>query len=190
MGKLMVTEFMSLDGVSEAPGGEPGYRHTGWVTWFPDDGQFTFKADETFAHSALLLGRVTYQSFAEAWPGREGPFAAKMNAMPKYVVSRTLNQLTWNNSTLLAGDIPSAVQKLKAEVPGDILVAGSRTLVNTLRAHDLVDLYRVMIFPVLLGSGQKLFDPASEALPLKLIQTQQFGGAAAALTFERVRGAQ
>lgn len=188
MGRLMVTEFMSLDGVVQSPGGEPGYRHSGWVGRFPDRNQFLFKLNETLAHEALLLGRVTYESFAGAWPQRDGPFADKMNAMPKFVVSTTMTSADWANSTVLKGDVPTAVRDLKARTKGDILVAGSRTLVQTLKQHDLVDFYRVMVFPIILGSGTRLFGETEDAMPLKLIETERFEDACAVLTFERVRG--
>lgn len=187
MGRLMVSEFISIDGVTEAPGGEPGFRHTGWVGRFPDAGQFGLKLDEILAHEVLLLGRKTYETFARAWPERDGPFAEKMNAMLKYVASTTMREARWNNSTVLEGDVPTAVLRLKEEVAGDILVAGSRTLVNTLKAHDLVDLYRLMVFPIVLGSGTRLFDNAVDAVQLQLIEVQRFEGSAAVLTFERVR---
>src|SRR5918992_4369415 len=129
MRNLIVTEFVSLDGVMEAPGGEEGYRHTGWVFQFQDPKQEQFKMNEVFDAEAQLLGRVTYEGFAAAWPRRSGEFADRMNSMPKYVASTTLNELEWENSTLLEGDVPDAVAKLKQQDGGDILVAGSRTLV-------------------------------------------------------------
>ena len=147
MGKIVVSEFVSLDGVMEAPGGEPSYRHTGWVAKFPDAGQFKYKLDEILAHEAHLLGRRTYESFAGAWPARTGPFADKINSMPKYVASTTLATADWNNTTVLKGDTATAVATLKQQLAGDILVAGSRTLVTTLRRNDLVDEYRLMVFP-------------------------------------------
>src|SRR5207244_4431059 len=119
-------------------------------------------------HDALLIGRRTYETFAAAWPTRDGVFADKMNGMPKYVASTTLKRAEWNNSTVLGGDVPTAVAKLKQELVGDILVAGSRALVNALRQHDLVDEYRLMIFPIILGSGMHLFDDAINATTLVL----------------------
>ena len=120
MGRVVVTEFVSLDGVMEAPGGEPGYAHSGWVARFPDVGQFGFKLEEVLAAEAQLLGRITYESFAGAWPGRddEAGFAAKMNAMPKYVVRSTLRDLAWNNSSVLEGDLTEAVKDLKRRIAG------------------------------------------------------------------------
>ena len=176
MRRVVVSEFVSLDGVMEAPGGEEGYAHTGWVGLFPDSGQFAYKLEEVLEAEALLIGRVTYEGFAVAWPSRkdEAGFADKMNGMPKFVASTTLTELEWNSSTLLEGDVVEAVSKLKQENGGDILVAGSRTLVHTLMAHDLVDEYRVMIFPVVLGSGRRLFPDTSDKNVLKLVDTKLF----------------
>ena len=176
MGKIVVTEFVSLDGVMEAPGGEPGYAHTGWVGLFPDGGHFAYKLEEVLAAEVQLLGRVTYQSFAGAWPERddEAGFAAKMNAMPKYVVSATLNGLEWHNSTLLRGDLTEAVSRLRQQVGGEILVAGSRTLVHSLMERDLVDELRLMVFPVMLGSGRRLFPETTEMSVLALSEVRTF----------------
>lgn len=188
MGRVVVTEFVSLDGVMEAPGGEPGYRHTGWVATFLDEGQFQYKLDEVFAQEALLLGRTTYEGFAEAWPPREGEFADKMNSMPKYVASTTLQKAEWNNSTVLEGDAMAAVAKLKRELAGDMLVVGSRTLVNALKQHDLVDEYRLMVFPVILGSGMRIFDETVDATTLKLVDTHPLQNGAVVLTYRPARG--
>lgn len=168
MGKLVVTEFVSVDGVSEAPGGEPNYAHTGWVARFSDPEPFDFLLNALLAQDVLLIGRVTYESFAGAWPTYEGPMADKMNAMPKFVASRTLANPEWNNTTVLQGDLATAVAQLKREIPGEIAVQGSRSVVNELRRHNLVDEYRLMVFPVVLGSGRRLFDETPEALELKL----------------------
>src|SRR6266550_2212573 len=154
MGRIVVTEFVSLDGVMEAPGGGEDFKHAGW-TFEIDRGEEgdKFKLDETLDAEALLLGRVTYEGFAAAWPSRtdEVGFADKMNTMPKYVVSSTLQDLTWNNSTRVDGDVAEGVAKLKEQVGGDIVVAGSATLVRTLVDQDLVDELRLMVFPVVLG---------------------------------------
>ena len=174
MRKLIVSEFVSLDGVMEAPGGEEGYAHTGWVIDFVHPGWQQYKLDETLAAEALLLGRVTYEGFAGAWPEREGEFADKMNSMPKHVVSATLTDLDWNNSMLVQGDVADEVAKLKQQDGGDILVAGSRTLVHTLMEHGLVDEYRLMVFPVVLGSGRRLFPDTPDKTVLKLADTQAF----------------
>jgi dihydrofolate reductase len=176
MRRVVVSEFVSLDGVMEAPGGEEGYAHTGWVMLFPDPGQEAYKLEEVLEAEALLLGRVTYEGFAEAWPSvkDEAGFGDKMNGMPKFVASTTLTELEWNNSTLLEGDVAEAVSKLKLEDGGDILVVGSRTLVHTLMAHDLVDEYRIMLFPVVLGSGGRLFPDTPDKTVLKLVDTTTF----------------
>ncbi|MGH2599360.1 MAG: dihydrofolate reductase family protein, partial [Dehalococcoidia bacterium] len=141
-----------------------------------------------FAHEALLLGRTTYEGFAEAWPPREGEFADKMNSMPKYVASTTLQKAEWNNSTVLKGDAMAAVAKLKQELAGDILVNGSRTLVNALKQHDLVDEYRLMVFPIILGSGMRLFDDTQDATTLKLVDTHPLANGAVVLTYRPARG--
>jgi dihydrofolate reductase len=158
MGRVVVTEFMSLDGVVEDPGGAEDYAHGGWVFKFErgDEGD-RFKAEELFNSEAQLLGRVTYEGFAAAWPSREGEFADKFNTMPKYVVSSTLKDPEWANTTVLDGAAHDAVAELKDQVAGDILVAGSVTLVHALLEHDLVDELRLMVFPVALGAGKRLF---------------------------------
>ena len=187
MRKLIVTEFVSLDGVMEAPGGEPGYKHSGWTIEYPfTDDQAKFKLDETLEADALLLGRVTYEGFAAAWPGRTDPggFADKMNSMPKYVVSSTLDTLEWENSTLLEGDVAESVAKLKEGDGGPILVAGSGTLVHALIEHDLVDELRLMVFPVILGSGRRVFpDDAADKKPLKLVDSKVFDSGVAVHTY-------
>ena len=176
MRPLIVTEFVTLDGVMEAPGGEPGHPHSGWVMDFIGEEQLQYKLDETLEADAQLIGRVTYESFAGAWPQREGPFAEKMNSMPKYVVTSTLGdeQLEWNNSKAIGGPVAEEVGKLKRSEGGPVLVAGSRTLVQTLLAEDLVDELRLMVFPVLLGSGDKLFPESPEKKPLELVDTRTF----------------
>jgi dihydrofolate reductase len=176
--KLVVSEFVSIDGVMEAPGGEPGYAHSGWVFPYSDTPEFgKFKLDEILEAESLLLGRVTYESFAGAWPERTDDvgFADKINAMPKHVVSKTLPSLEWNNSSLLEGDVVSAVSGLKQGEGGPILVNGSIQLVHTLYSQDLVDEYRLMVFPVVLGSGRRMFpDDAANNLPLKLVELKGF----------------
>ena len=174
MRDLIVTEFITLDGVIEAPGGEPGHPHTGWAGDSFGPEQMQYKLDEVLAAEALLLGRITYEGFAEAWPPREGPFADKMNAMPKHVASTTLGELGWSNSTLLEGDVPTAVAALKQNHGGPILVAGSGTLAHTLIEHHLVDEFRLMVFPVVLGSGKRLFPPSPDKRTLQLVETIQF----------------
>jgi dihydrofolate reductase len=174
MRKLIVTEFVTLDGVMEAPGGEPGHPHSGWVFDFIGDEQMKYKFDEILEADVQLIGRVTYESFAGAWPEREGPFADKINSMPKYVVTTTLDELEWDNCTAIRDDIPGEVAKLKQEDGGPILVAGSRTLVHTLMDHDLVDEYRLMVFPVAVGSGARLFPESPDKLTLELTDTKTF----------------
>jgi dihydrofolate reductase len=174
MRKLIVSEFVTLDGIMEAPGGEPGHPHSGWVFDYVGPEQERYKLDEVLEGESLLLGRVTYEGFAEAWPPRSGPFAEKMNAMPKHVVSSTLKGPEWNNSTVISGDVANEVARLKEGDGGPILVAGSRTLVHALIEHDLVDEYRLMVFPVLLGSGARLFPDSPEKRALTLVDTRTF----------------
>lgn len=188
MGKLIVTEFVSLDGVMEAPGGEPGYAHSGWVMPFvADAGQQEYKLRETLDAAALLLGRVTYEGFAAAWPGREDPmgFAAKMNAMPKYVVSSTLTDPEWNNTTVVGTDLAAAVADVKGRVDGDVLVAGSRTLVHGLLTAGLVDELRLMVFPLVLGSGMRWFPESPEMATFALTDHRVFDSGVVVQTYAR-----
>ena len=177
MGRIVVTEFMSLDGVIEDPGGAEDFRHGGWSFEISrgDEGD-KFKLDETMSAEALLLGRVTYEGFAEAWPSREGEFADKFNTMPKYVVSSTLEEPEWNNTTVLKGDVAEEVAKLKQEQEGDVVVHGSPRLVQTLVELDLVDELRLMVFPVVLGTGKRLFGETSDKKPLQLVDSKMVGG--------------
>jgi dihydrofolate reductase len=177
MGKLVVTEFVSLDGVFEDPGGAEDYEHGGWTFEYDrgDDGN-QFKADELMEADVQLLGRVTYEGFAEAWPSREGPFADKLNKDPKYVVSTTLKDPTWQPTTVIDGDVPREIAKLKERTDGNILVAGSGTLVATLLANDLVDELRLMVFPTVLGRGRRLFPDGIDRLKFKLRETRTVGG--------------
>ena len=188
MGRIIVTEFISLDGVIEAPGGGEKFKHAGWTFKFNrgEDGD-KFKVDETLSSAALLLGRVTYEGFAAAWPTRDGEFADKFNAMPKYVVSATLTKPTWNNSTVLKGDVADQVAKLKQKQPGNIVVHGSARLVQTLLEHDLVDELRLMVFPVVLGTGKRLFGEASDMKTLRLTNSKVVGDGVAIFTYEPVR---
>lgn len=175
MGKVIVTEFVSMDGVMEAPGGDEGYKHTGWTFEFPDEGQYEYKTEELMDSEVQLLGRVTYEGFAAAWPERqdEAGFADRMNAMPKYVVSTTLDEATWNNTTILR-DLDE-VARMKDEVEGNILVAGSNTLVHSLLERDLVDELRLMIFPVILGSGKRIFPESPDKIVFELAEHRQYG---------------
>src|SRR6476469_6427563 len=185
MGRIVVTEFVSLDGVMEDPGGSESFRHGGWSFEIArgDEGD-KFKLDETFASDALLLGRKTYEGFAAAWPSREGEFADKFNTMPKYVVSSTLSEPEWSNSTVLKGDVVEEVGKLKQELDGDIVVHGSARLVQTLLEHDLVDELRLMVFPVVLGSGKRLFGDTSDKKPLRLVDSKMVGDGVAILIYQ------
>jgi dihydrofolate reductase len=187
MGKIVVTEFVSLDGVMEDPGGAENYRHGGWTFEFDRGEGDKFKLDEIVEAEAQLLGRVTYEGFAKAWPTMEDPvgFADKMNAMPKYVVSSTLQEAEWSNSTVLSGDFVEEMTKLKQEVDGVILVAGSAQLVQGLVENDLVDELRLMVFPVLLGDGKRLFGDVSEKRTLRLKDSKTVGDGLSILTYER-----
>ncbi len=188
MRKLIVTEFVTLDGVMEAPGGEPTHPHSGWVFDFMGTEQEKFKLKEVLEADAHLIGRVTYESFAGAWPQRKGEFAEKMNSMPKYVVTTTLDELEWNNSTPIKGDVAGEVAKLKQGEGGPILVAGSRTLVHTLIKHDLIDEYRLMVFPVVLGSGKRLFPDSPEKTTLDLVETRTFDSGVQVQTYRPAGG--
>lgn len=188
MGRIVVTEFVSLDGVMEDPGGAEGYRHGGWTFEISRGAEGDkFKFDELVEAEAQLLGRVTYEGFAAAWPSIEDDagFAEKMNSMPKFVVSSTLTAADWNNSTVLGGEMAEEVAKLKEEIGGAILVAGSAQLVQGLIEHDLVDELRTMVFPVLLGSGKRLFGEVSEKKPLALVESRTMGDGIALLRYER-----
>jgi dihydrofolate reductase len=188
MGRIVVTEFISLDGVIEAPGGGEDYEHGGWTFAIErgDEGD-QFKLDELVEAEAQLLGRRTYEGFAAAWPGMkdEAGFAEKMNTMPKYVVSSTLTEAEWENTTVLSGDFVADVERVKDEIDGVILVAGSAQLVQGLLAHGLVDELRLMVFPVVLGSGKRLFGESAEKTPLQLTDSKTVGAGIAILTFER-----
>jgi len=188
MGKLVVTEFVSLDGVMQAPGGEE-FKYPGWSFAFDrgDDGN-QFKLDETMESDALLIGRVTYESFAGAWPDREGEFADKFNTMPKYVVSSTLENPEWNNTTVLKGSAAEEVSKLKGEIDGIIQVPGSLRLVQELMENDLVDELHLMVFPVVLGTGRRLFGETSEKTDWLLTESKPVGpDGVLVLVYERAR---
>ena len=187
--RIVVTEFVSLDGVMEAPGGEPDFRYPGWTFEFDrgDDGN-QFKLEETEAADALLLGRRTYESFAGAWPQREGAFADKFNSMPKFGVSTTLEDPEWNNTTVLSsGDATADVRKLKEEFDGELQVPGSHRLVQELIASDLVDQINLMVFPVILGTGKKAFDETPDRRKLRLKESKVVGDGVAVMIYERAR---
>jgi dihydrofolate reductase len=186
MGKIVVTEFISLDGVIEDPGGSEDYRHGGW-TFEIDRGEEgdKFKLDETLESDALLLGRVTYEGFADAWPSRDDAFADKFNSMPKYVVSSTLKDPDWNNSTVVDGDLGEAVSKLRDQHDGDVVVHGSAQLVQALIDRDLVDELRLMVFPVVLGTGKQLFGDTADKKTLRLTDSKTVGDGVAILVYQR-----
>jgi dihydrofolate reductase len=185
MGKIVVTEFVSLDGVMEDPGGAEDYRHGGWTFKFDRgaDGD-KFKLDEAMGAQALLLGRRTYEGFAAAWPSMQGDFADKFNNMPKYVVSSTLTEPAWKNSTVLGGDVVAEVAKLKDSLAGEISVHGSAQLVQALLEHDLIDELHLMVFPVVLGSGKRLFAAGEEKKTLRLSSSKTVGEGIAILIFQ------
>ena len=184
MGRIVVTEFVSLDGVVEDPGGAEDFKYGGWSFEFNRgaDGD-AFKFDETRASAALLLGRTTYEGFAEAWPSREGEFADKFNTMPKYVVSSTLEDPEWSNTTVLKGDLAEEVANLKKQHDGDIVVHGSASLAQGLLERDLVDELRLMVFPVLLGTGKRLFGEMS-LKALRLVDSKVVGEGVTILRYE------
>jgi dihydrofolate reductase len=184
MGRIVVTEYISIDGVIEAPGGDEDYEHVNWVFEFArgEEGQ-KFKDDETFGSEALLLGRITYATFALAWPTMEGEVADKFNAMPKYVVSKTLTNPDWNNTTVLRGDLIEDVTALKRRVDGDIVVHGSAQLARALFAASLVDELRLMVFPLVLGSGKKLFDGNGKRAHMPLREAKTVGEGISILTY-------
>lgn len=177
MRNVVVTEFMSLDGVMEAP--------EQWSFPFWDDAIAQFKHDELFASDAQLLGRVTYAGFAAAWPGRtdDTGFADRINNLPKYVVSTTLNQVEWHNSQVIKGDVADAVARLKQQPGQDILVAGSATLVHTLMQHNLIDVYHVLVYPVVLGRGKRLF-PDGTTATLQLMEARPFSSGVVLLRYQ------
>ena len=185
MGRIVVTEFVSLDGVMEDPGGSENFKHGGWSFEFSrgDEGD-KFKLDEALGADALLLGRVTYEGFAEAWPSRSGEFADKFNTMPKYVVSSTLSEPDWTNTTVLAGDPAEAVADIKQRHDGDIVVHGSAQLAQALLDQGLVDELRLMVFPVVLGSGKRLFGDTSDKKTLQLADSQTVGDGVTILVYQ------
>jgi dihydrofolate reductase len=188
MGKIVLSENVSLDGVIEDPTGVEGLRVGGWF-WETDRGEDgeQFTLDNTLRAEALLLGRRSYELFAATWPSRGGELADKMNSVPKYVVSSTLEHTAWNNSTLLTGDVVDEVSTLKQELDGEIVVLGSPQLARTLVEHDLVDEVRLMVYPVVLGAGARLFGQTSDKKPMRLVDMQTVGDGVAILIYEPVR---
>jgi dihydrofolate reductase len=185
MGKIVVSEFVSLDGVMEDPGGAEGTKYGGWTFQFGGPEQEQWKSEELFKADALLLGRKTYEGFAAAWPTMPdtGAYGERMNSLPKYVVSTTLTEPTWN-ATVLHGDLAEELAMLKQEISRDILVFGSGQLVDVLTARGLVDEYRLMIFPVVLGDGKRIFPESDKKQTLKLVETKPFESGVVVLTYE------
>ena len=191
MGKIVVSSNVSLDGVIQDPDGEEGFKHGGWFKEFVGkdfEGWAKNETDETFHAEAMLLGRKSDEWFATRTPGRTEPWAARMNDLPKYVVSSTLKEPKWTNSTVLK-DIVKEVPRLKREVNGDILVYGSYQLVRTLMEHRLVDEFRLIVFPVVLGSGERLFGETTDKTPVRLVRSQTLGEGLLLVTYEVVRAA-
>ncbi len=190
MGKIIVSENVTLDGVIQDPAGDEGFRHGGWVGLIGNSPQLAKLAlDEALAAEAFLLGRRSYEWLAARWPSRSGELADRLNSLPKYVVSATLEHPAWNNSTILAGDVLTEVSTLKQQIAGDIVIAGSFQLVHTLIDHELVDELRLRIFPVALGAGARLFNETSDKKPMRLTGTQTLEGGIAYLTYQPVRDA-
>jgi dihydrofolate reductase len=188
MGTIVISENVSLDGVIQDPAGDEGFMVGGWVGLIKDSPQLNKLAlDEALGAEALLLGRRSYEWFAARWPSRSGELADRLNSLPKYVVSSTLEDPAWNNSRVLKGDVVDEVSKLKQELNGEIVVAGSFQLLRTLMEHDLVDGLRLKIFPVVLGAGQRLFGETSDKKPMRLVDSQTLGDGVAVLTYEPVR---
>ena len=188
MGTIIVSDNVSLDGVVQDPAGTEGFRLGGWVGPLKDRQDLSKLAlDEALGAEALLLGRRSYEFLAPLWPSRNGELADRLNSLPKYVVSSTLEDPDWNNSTILKGDVVSEVSKLKQEVNGDIVVYASFQLLRTLIERDLVDELRLMIYPVVLGAGARLFGETSDTKPLRLLDSRTVGGGLAYLTYELVR---
>jgi dihydrofolate reductase len=190
MARIVVTEFVSLDGVMEDPGGAEDFKHGGWTFEIERGDGDGFKLEETRASDALLLGRVTYEGFASAWPSRDGEFADKFNGMPKYVVSSTLEDPEWNNTTVLRGDVVEEVSKLRRGTEGNIVVHGSASLVQALLDSDLVDELRLMVFPVVLGSGRRLFGTSDGKRRMRLTDSKTVGDGVAILIYEPARSEQ
>ena len=192
MGKIIISENVTLDGVIKDPTGDEGFRHGGWVGRIGDRGReeaAKVALDEALGTEAMLLGRRSYEFLAARWPSRTGALADRLNSKPKYVVSSTLENPDWNNTTVLEGDVVSAVSKLKQEVAGDIVVAASFQLVHTLIEHDLVDELRLMIYPVVLGAGKQLFGETSDKKPLRLVNTRTVSDDLAYLIYQPARDA-
>jgi dihydrofolate reductase len=192
MGRIVISTNVSLDGVVEDPTGEEGFRHGGWFSQFGEKDREAWaevEFDEALGAEAMLLGRRSYEYFASRWQSRTGGWADRLNGMPKYVVSSTLVDPDWNNSTVLRGDVVNEVSKLKQQLDGEIVVYASRPLVRTLMEHDLADELRLMVYPVVLGTGERLFGETSDKTPLRLLDARTVGDGLAFLTYERVQKA-
>ena len=192
MGKIVISENISIDGVIQDPTGEEGFRFGGWFDQMSDEDREAWakvELEEARASEALLLGRRSYEYFASRWPSRSGEWADRLNALPKYVVSSTLQNPEWNNSTILTGDVLGAVSMLKHTVNGDIVVYASGQLVHSLMEHDLVDELRLVVHPVVLGAGERLFPKTSDTKPLRLVDTRTIGDSLARLTYQTVQSA-
>ena len=192
MGKIIISENASLDGVVQDPTGEEGFSFGGWFGQIGDkdrEGWAQAGLDEALGAEAFLLGRRTEQWLAARWLSRSGEWADRLNGLPKYVVSSTLEEPKWTNSTVLKGDVVKEVSALKQELAGDIIVAGSIQLARTLIEHNLADELRLMIFPVVLGAGERLFDETKDRKPMRLVHARTVGHNLALLTYEVVRGA-
>jgi dihydrofolate reductase len=186
MRKVIVSEYVTLDGVMEDPGGSEGTKHGGWSFQFGSQEAAMYKFEELFASDALLLGRATYQGFAKAWPSMkdEQGFSDRMNSLPKYVVSTTLEELEWNNSRLIKGNVAEEIARLKQQPGQNILVTGSCELVHTLTQYNLVDEYQLMVHPVVLGSGKRLFSEGNDMTVLKLLGTKTFSSGVVLLSYQ------
>ncbi|MGH3405035.1 MAG: dihydrofolate reductase family protein [Streptosporangiaceae bacterium] len=192
MGKIIVSENVTIDGVVQDPVGDGGFRHGGWGVQLGNADREAWAGillDEALAAEALLLGRRSDEWFADRWLSRTGPWADRLNSMPKYVVSATLDQPKWSNSTVLGGDVVSEVTKLREELAGDIVLNGSIQLAHALLENDLVDELRLIIFPVVLGDGERLLGETSDQQPMRLAGVRAVGDTLALLTYERDRGA-
>ncbi|HET8895257.1 MAG TPA: dihydrofolate reductase family protein [Gaiellaceae bacterium] len=189
MAKIVVSDNVSLDGVVQDPAGDEGFRLGGWVGAIKDRPELGKLAlDDAVGAEALLLGRRTYEWLAARWPSRSGELADRLNSVPKYVVSSTLEQPDWNNSTVLQGDVLERVSKLKQELDGELVVPGSFQLVRLLMEHDLVDELRLKVFPVVLGEGERLFGETSDKKAVRLLDNVTTEGDVVVLTYEVVRG--
>ena len=188
MGKIVVSDNVSLDGVIQDPAGDEGFPRGGWVGLITDRPELAkLTLEEALGTAAMLMGRRTYEWFAARWPSRTGPLADRLNSLPKYVVSSTLEAPKWNNSTVVKGDVLDEVSGLRHEFAGDIVIPASFRIVRTLVEHDLVDVMRLKVFPVVLGAGERLFGETSGARPMRLVDVRTLDGDTTFLTYERVR---